>query len=77
MSDYWDFLGFVAQLIGTIIVYRRSRQDAEAAAQPPPVILTPVDNLRTGFRPDGVWRGDVIQDEYDERALRADLERLE
>ena len=77
MSDYSDLLGLFVQIIGTIAIYRRSRSDAEEAARPPPVILTPVDKLRTGFRPDGMWRGDVSQDEYDDRALRADLERLE
>jgi hypothetical protein len=77
MSDYWDFLGFVVQIVAAVLVYRRSHRDAEEASQPPPVILTPVDSLRTGFRPDGMWRADAVYDEYDGGALRADLERLE
>jgi hypothetical protein len=77
MSDYWDFLGFVAQAITTVIVYRRSRRDAEQASKPPPVVLTSVDSFRTGFRPDGVWRAGDSGDEYDDGALRAELERLE
>ena len=77
MSDFWDFLGIVVYAIVAMFVLGRSRRDAEEAAQPPPVNLTPVDNLRAGFRPDGIWRDDGTQDDYDDGAKRADLERLE